>query len=197
MTAASASSPSAGSARPASRTAVADSSGRLRSRRRIACSSSLPSLAAFCSSDSTRRNAPTRSFSPAFMAVVRSCLTLSAMLLMSLDCRPRHRTPSGKTAPADADAIDAMSLRRPFLLLVLACLAVATGIVLPATSARAASRGAWNLSEQHAVRLAGVMHALDDQAFHGERPVSGRQLPDALGALALGLGAAPVAAPAS
>jgi cell wall-associated NlpC family hydrolase len=42
------------------------------------------------------------------------------------------------------------------------------------------------------VRLAGVMHDLDDQAFHGERPLSGHELPQALTALAGTLGAAPV-----
>ncbi|WCB94818.1 minor tail protein [Baekduia alba] len=90
-----------------------------------------------------------------------------------------------------------MPLRRPFLLLLLAALAVAAGIVLPATSARAAARGSWNLSEQRAVRLAGVMHDLDDQAFHGERAVAGAQLPDALAAFAARLGVDPVKAPSS
>ena len=47
-----------------------------------------PSLAAFCSSDSTRRSAPTRSFSPAFMAPVRSLFTCSAALTRSR-IRPR------------------------------------------------------------------------------------------------------------
>jgi cell wall-associated NlpC family hydrolase len=88
-----------------------------------------------------------------------------------------------------------MSIRRPFLLLLLAALAVAAGVLLPATGARAAARGSWNLTEQHAVRVAGVMHDLDDEAFHGERPVAGRQLPDALAALAAQLGVAPVSAP--
>src|SRR3954447_3489832 len=194
MTAASDSSPSASSTRPASRKAAADSRRRLRSRRRMACSSSLPSLAAFCSSDSTRRNAPTRSFSPAFIAVVRSCLTLSAML-MSFDCRPPHRTPRLKTAPPAADGSGAMSLR-PALLFVLLALACASGL-LPTATARAATPGGWNLGEQRAVRLAGVMHDLEDQAFHGERPVAGRQLPDALGAFAARLGVAPVKAPPS
>src|SRR3954449_6475284 len=180
MTAASDSSPSASSTRPASRKAAADSRRRLRSRRRMACSSSLPSLAAFCSSDSTRRRAPTRSFSPAFIAVVRSCLTLSAMLLMSFDCRPLGRTLPLKRRTPDADGCQVMSLRIPLVLTLLALAAAAA--LLPATAARAASRGGWTLREQRAVRLAGVMHDLDDQAFHGERPVGGRQLPDALAA---------------
>src|SRR3954469_6998840 len=194
MTAASDSSPSASSTRPASRNAEADSRRRLRSRRRIACSSSLPSLAAFCSSDSTRRSAVTRCFSPAFMAVVRSCLTLSAMLLMSFDCRPPTRTPPLKRAPPDADGCRAMSLRIPFLSLLAALAAAA--FLLPATTARADSLGGWNLGEQRAVRLAGVMHDLDDQAFHGERAISGRELPEALTAFATQLGVAPVGAPA-
>jgi cell wall-associated NlpC family hydrolase len=89
-----------------------------------------------------------------------------------------------------------MFLRIPFLI-ALALLAGAAASLLPATSARAASRGTWNLGEQRAVRLAGVMHDLDDQAFHGERAVSGHELPDALHAFAAQLGVAPVAAPSS
>lgn len=63
-------------------------------------------------------------------------------------------------------------------------------LALPAT-ARAATPvglGTWNRAEQREARLAGVMHDLDDAAFHGERPLSGRQLPDALTALAATLG---------
>jgi cell wall-associated NlpC family hydrolase len=115
---------------------------------------------------------------------------------MSLDCRRRVRTPTLKRPFADADGKDAMSLRIP-LLLALAVLAVAAASLLPATSARAASRGGWNLGEQRAVREAGVMHDLGDQAFHGERPLSSHELPDALRAFAAQLGVAPVAAPSS
>jgi cell wall-associated NlpC family hydrolase len=86
-----------------------------------------------------------------------------------------------------------MSLRLPLICL----LAIAAAVLLGAPAAHAASLGTWNLGEQRAVRLAGVMHDLDDRAFHGERPVSGRQLPDALAALALGLGVPAVPAPAS
>jgi cell wall-associated NlpC family hydrolase len=85
-----------------------------------------------------------------------------------------------------------MSHRIP-LLLVLAVLAALT----PAAGARAASLGTWNLGEQHTVRQAGVMHDLDDQAFHGERPLAGHELPGALHAFAALLGVAPVAAPSS
>ncbi len=88
-----------------------------------------------------------------------------------------------------------MSLRIP-LLLALAALAAAVSL-LPATTARAASLGGWNLGEQRAVREAGVLHNLDDQAFHGERPLSGHQLPEALAVLAARLGVAQVAAPSS
>ena len=56
---------------------------RLRSRRRTASSSSEPSLAAFCSSERMRRSAPTRSRSPAFIAVVRSDFTVSASVMPS------------------------------------------------------------------------------------------------------------------
>jgi cell wall-associated NlpC family hydrolase len=115
------------------------------------------------------------------------------MLLMSFDCRPRHRTIPLKARAADADGCVAMSLRIPFVLVLLAVAAAAAA--LPATSARAASLGGWNLGEQRAVRLAGVMHDLDDQAFHGEHAVAGGQLPDALATFAAGLGVAPVRAP--
>src|SRR5438874_9711772 len=81
MISASASSASASSPRPASRNALADSWRRLRSRRSTATSSSPPSLAAFCNSERTMRSAPTRSFSPAFIAVTRSCLTVSAIAI--------------------------------------------------------------------------------------------------------------------
>jgi cell wall-associated NlpC family hydrolase len=84
-----------------------------------------------------------------------------------------------------------MPLRAPLVLVLLALAAAAA--LLPAPAARAAmTRGGWNLPEQRAVRLAGVMHDLDDQAFHGERPLAGRELPDALQALAITLGAAPL-----
>jgi cell wall-associated NlpC family hydrolase len=102
------------------------------------------------------------------------------------------RTPPLKRPSADADGSQAMSHRLP-LLLVLAVLAA----LAPAAGARAASLGTWNLGEQHAVRQAGVMHDLDDQAFHGERPLAGHELPDALHAFAALLGVAPVAAPSS
>jgi cell wall-associated NlpC family hydrolase len=114
---------------------------------------------------------------------------------MCLDCRPRLRTPTLKPGFPDVDGNDAMSLRIP-LLLALAVLAAAAVSFLPATAARAASLGGWNLGEQRAVREAGVLHNLDDQAFHGERPLSGHELPEALAALAARLGVAPVAAPA-
>jgi hypothetical protein len=106
---------------------------------------------------------------------------------MCLDCRPRLRTSTLKPGFPDVDGNDAMSLRIP-LLLALAVLAAAAVSFLPATSARAASLSGWNLGEQRAVREAGVLHNLDDQAFHGERPLSGHQLPEALAALAARLG---------
>src|SRR3954471_23504473 len=81
MTSASASSACASSGRPPSRKAVADSCRRLRSRRSTATSSDEPSFSAFWSSESTRRSAPTRSLSPAFMAVLRSCFTLSTSVI--------------------------------------------------------------------------------------------------------------------
>ena len=66
----------------------------------------------------------------------------------------------------------------------------------PAAPAAASLRASWNLGEQHAVRVAGVMHNLDDQQFHGERPVAGQQLPEAFAAFAALLGVPPIAAPA-
>jgi cell wall-associated NlpC family hydrolase len=115
---------------------------------------------------------------------------------MCLDCRRRVRTRTLKQDFTDADGNHAMSLRLA-LLLALVVLAAAAASLLPATTVRAASLGGWNLGEQRAVREAGVMHNLDDQAFHGERSLSDRELPDALGALAPQLGVAPVAAPSS
>ncbi|HEY4097113.1 MAG TPA: NlpC/P60 family protein [Baekduia sp.] len=84
---------------------------------------------------------------------------------------------------------------RPLACLI-ALLAVSVAAVC-APAAPAATLGSWNLGEQRDVRQAAVMHDLDDGAFHGERPVAGRQLPDALTALAARLGVARVAAPAS
>jgi cell wall-associated NlpC family hydrolase len=114
------------------------------------------------------------------------------MLLIWFDCRPRHRTIRLKPPLPTADGNAAMPLRRPLILAVLA-LAAATAAMLPTAAAHAAmTRGGWNLAEQRAVRLAGVMHDLDDQAFHGDRPLAGRQLPDALTALSTTLGAEPL-----
>ncbi|HEV7751746.1 MAG TPA: NlpC/P60 family protein [Baekduia sp.] len=78
------------------------------------------------------------------------------------------------------------------LALLIAALAAASAPV-----AEGATLGTWNLGEQRSVRQAAVMHNLDDDAFHGERPVSGHQLPEALAAFAARLGVPPVAAPSS
>ncbi|HMJ35813.1 MAG TPA: NlpC/P60 family protein [Baekduia sp.] len=83
---------------------------------------------------------------------------------------------------------------------LLACvlhLLAASVAAASAPAAHGATAGTWNLGEQRAVRQAAVMHNLDDAAFHGERPVSGRQLPEALAAFAQRLGVAPVSAPPS
>src|SRR5512133_2145337 len=109
MTWASASSASASSGRPPPRKAVADSWRRLRSRRRTASSSPSPSLAAFCSSESTRRSAETRLFSPAFMAAVRSCLTLSANSTASM-IRPSARAHSPATGGPGSSPTPALVL---------------------------------------------------------------------------------------
>src|SRR3981189_279466 len=81
---------------------------------------------------------------------------------------------------------------RRLLVAVLTLLALA-----PVPPAGAALRANWNLGEQRSVREAGVMHNLGDQAFHGERPVAGAQLPGAFAAFAQRSGLAPVGAPAS
>jgi cell wall-associated NlpC family hydrolase len=83
---------------------------------------------------------------------------------------------------------------------LLACvvtLLAASAAATFAPAALAAGPGTWNLGEQRAVRQAAIMHDLDDQAFHGERPVAGGQLPQALASLAQRLGVPPLAAPAS
>jgi cell wall-associated NlpC family hydrolase len=101
------------------------------------------------------------------------------MLLMSFDCRPHHRTLPRLAAGACA------------------VLTLLTAFLLTSAPARAVSLGTWNLQEQHAVRLAGLMHDLPDDAFHGERPLAGTELPDALHALAAELQLPPVSAPSS
>ena len=58
------------------------------------------------------------------------------------------------------------------------------------------SKGAWDRADQRVVARAGVLPALDDGEFHGERPLAGTQLRDGLAVLAGRLGVAPVAAPA-
>jgi cell wall-associated NlpC family hydrolase len=77
--------------------------------------------------------------------------------------------------------------------------AMALALPAPPTAQAGPTLGGWNLGEQHAVRQAGVMHDLDDAAFHGERPITGRQLPEALAAVAVAVavGVAPVPSPPS
>jgi cell wall-associated NlpC family hydrolase len=72
-------------------------------------------------------------------------------------------------------------------------LAAASAALTIASPAQAATRASWNLDEQEAVADAGVLTRLDDNRFHGERPLTGAQLSGALSALA----GAPVAAPSS
>jgi cell wall-associated NlpC family hydrolase len=79
----------------------------------------------------------------------------------------------------------------------LCALALAAAVLLTAAPARAVTLGTWNLPEQHAVRVAGLMHDLPDGAFHGERQLAGTELPDALHALATALKAPATGAPAS
>jgi cell wall-associated NlpC family hydrolase len=72
---------------------------------------------------------------------------------------------------------------------------VLLALLLPAATAHAVNGSSWNLAEQHAVREAGAMRDLDDQAFHGDRPLSAAQLRDAVAALAAGMAVAPVPTP--
>src|SRR4051794_41626525 len=51
-----------------------------------------------------------------------------------------------------------------------------TALLAFASPASAASRGAWDRSDQHAAAQAGLLHVLDDGAFHGERALTGAQL---------------------
>jgi cell wall-associated NlpC family hydrolase len=63
-------------------------------------------------------------------------------------------------------------------------LALTAGLLAFASPASAATLGAWDRGDQHAVAQAGLMHVLDDDAFHGERPVSAAQLRQSRDALA-------------
>jgi cell wall-associated NlpC family hydrolase len=71
--------------------------------------------------------------------------------------------------------------------------AAAAAALTIAPSAHAATRASWNLEEQEDVAAAGILTRLEDGRFHGERPLTGAQLGDALSALA----GAPVAASSS
>src|SRR4051794_20048767 len=75
-------------------------------------------------------------------------------------------------------------------------LLVALMTLASAGAAHDATLGTWNLGEQHAVRLAGVMYDLADERFHGEQAVTGDQLRDAFAALAPTYGTPRVAVPA-
>jgi cell wall-associated NlpC family hydrolase len=94
-------------------------------------------------------------------------------MLICIDCRRRDRTPSLKTGSADAETSPGMSLRRPPLPCLLAALAAAAAITLPATAARAAP------------------------AASVRQPLTGRQLHDGLAELAARLGVDAVRAPFS
>ncbi len=82
-------------------------------------------------------------------------------------------------------------LVRRVLPLVLTCL------LIVAAPARAAvpGTGGWDPQSQHAAAQAGLMHVLDDGAFHGERPLTGAQLRESLGTLGDQLGTQSTPAP--
>src|SRR3954447_25050335 len=179
MSSCSASSASASSGRPPSRKARADSWRRLRSRRSTASSSPLPSLASFCSSESTRRSVPTRPFSLARIADVRSAFTLSVSVIRSISWFSDSRSPP--------DAPTAVEMRR-----LAALTATLLALAAPAAAHAAMTRGGWDRADQHAAAVNGLMHVLDDGAFHGERALTGAQLRQARDAPAQRLGTAPV-----
>src|SRR4051794_5149605 len=178
MIVASASSASASSGRPPSRKARADSWRRLRSRRSTASSSPLPSLASFWSSESTRRSVPTRSFSFARMADVRSAFTLSVSVIRSISWY------SDSSSPPEAPT--SVEMRR-----LAALTAALLTLAAPAAAHAAMTRGGWDRADQHAAAVNGLMHVLDDGAFHGERPLTGAQLRQSRDALATRLNVAP------
>jgi cell wall-associated NlpC family hydrolase len=70
---------------------------------------------------------------------------------------------------------------------LLCALLLALALYVPA-GATGIGLGSWDVGDQHAVAQAGLLHVLDDDAFHGERPLTGTQLRDALTALAGRLG---------
>jgi cell wall-associated NlpC family hydrolase len=76
-------------------------------------------------------------------------------------------------------------------------LAAVAALVLPVSSAHAATLGGWNKPEQRAVVTAGELPKLADGRFHGEQPLTGAQLSGALDALAARAGQPPVAASAA
>ncbi len=76
-------------------------------------------------------------------------------------------------------------------------LAAVAALLLAAPAADAATPSNWNTPEQREVAAAGLMARLDDGHFHGELPLSGAQLGEALTAVAARSGAQPVAASAS
>jgi cell wall-associated NlpC family hydrolase len=73
-------------------------------------------------------------------------------------------------------------------------LAAVAALVLPVSSAHAATLGGWNKPEQRAVVSAGVLPKLSDGRFHGERALTGAQLSGALSTLAARTGQPPLAA---
>jgi cell wall-associated NlpC family hydrolase len=70
--------------------------------------------------------------------------------------------------------------------------AVLLALACPAGASAAMSRGSWDRGDQHVAAVNGLMHVLDDGAFHGERPLSGAQLRQSRDALAERLGVPPV-----
>jgi cell wall-associated NlpC family hydrolase len=76
--------------------------------------------------------------------------------------------------------------------LVRRLVALTLAIAAVAAPARAATLSNWDRADQHAAARAGLLHVLDDGAFHGERPLSAAQLRQARDALAGRLAVAPV-----
>lgn len=74
----------------------------------------------------------------------------------------------------------------------LATTLIALALAPQASAKQPVTLGNWNVADQRAVDRAGLMPALEDGDFHGERAVAGRQAREALHALAAELGLPPV-----
>ena len=116
------------------------------------------------------------------MAVFTSCCTRSASV-------------TAKDDTGRPDGFPAHPARTPATIRAMRCTvlaATALALAAPAVAQAApAPAGDWNRADQRAVMRAGVLPALADDTFHGERPLAGGQARAASSALAGRLGLAP------